>query len=84
MILVKEIDYTYNDRMLEIVKNSPIETKFLKLEFDKSPDFFLCNSLWSKKYKYYGVVAVKIHRINDCWLKNLYWNTDVSTPSKQK
>ena len=54
-IYIKELDVSYNDQMLEILRNSPMQTDDLDLYFDKSPDIFRINQLWSDRYKYYGI-----------------------------
>lgn len=55
VIDIKKLDYSYNTRILDILSSSPIETNFLKLHFDKSPDFFVTGKLWSNNCTYYGI-----------------------------
>jgi hypothetical protein len=52
---IKELDHSYNDQMLDILRSSPMETDNLYLHFDKSPDIFLPNELWSDRFQYYGI-----------------------------
>lgn len=52
---VKELDPSYNNKMLDILRSSPMETDDLELHFDKSPDIFLPNKFWSDRCQYYGI-----------------------------
>jgi len=55
MYRVKKLDRSHNDEILNILSNSPIETRFLNIHFDKSPDIFQTTNLWSEDYTYYGI-----------------------------
>jgi len=52
---IKELDPSWNDKMLDILRSSPMETSDLDLHFDKSPNIFLPNKFRSERYKYYGI-----------------------------
>jgi hypothetical protein len=54
-IHIRKLDSSYNQKMLDIIRSSPIETNSLDLYFDKSPDFFLTTDLWSDRFQYYGI-----------------------------
>lgn len=51
---VREIGKEWNNEMLEILKQSPIESKGLTICFDKSPDIFMIPELKSQYYKCAG------------------------------
>ncbi|GAB2775007.1 GNAT family N-acetyltransferase [Salinimicrobium soli] len=55
MITIRELDRSYNDQMLEILAASPMKTPVIEISFDRSPNLFLLNELWSQDYRYYGV-----------------------------
>ena len=54
-IQIRELDNSYNQLILEIIRRSPIETNSLEMFFDRSPDVFLSNKLWSDRFQYYGI-----------------------------
>lgn len=54
---IRQLDHSYNDQMLAILRTSPMETDMLDLHFDKSPDIFLTNQFWSDRFQYYGIFA---------------------------
>jgi len=51
---LKEIDTRWNEHMLNIVQDSPIESNGLKIFFDRHPDIFFLPSLMSEKLRCCG------------------------------
>ena len=52
---VKEIDKKWNRQMLQILKQSPVETPLLKIVFDREPDIFTIPEKKSAKLKCTGL-----------------------------
>jgi hypothetical protein len=52
--VVREIDERWNERLLEIVRNSPVESPGLEIVFDRRPDVFLVPRLRSRALKCAG------------------------------
>lgn len=52
--LVREIDENYNERMLSVVENAPIEASGLKILFDRRPNIFTLPQLRSTKLRCAG------------------------------
>jgi hypothetical protein len=51
---IREINKSWNDQMLKILQDSPVESGGLKICFDKSPNIFLISELKSEDYKCIG------------------------------
>jgi len=51
---LKEIDKRWNEQMLSIVRDSPIESNGLKIFFDRHPDIFFLPSIMSEKIRCCG------------------------------
>lgn len=54
-IEIREINESYNDEILEIIRRSPINTNQLKLNFDRSPDFFALSNAGFDYSRYAGL-----------------------------
>ncbi len=54
MLAIKEIGPEHNDRMLEILLESPMESDVLSMVLDRSPDMFLVPRIFFDEFKAFG------------------------------